>query len=318
MDIDPGAVKFFTIPLSYFTVISSLLLIQWGMVNIIGNSLGQISFSHRKLSGIMNWWGVFIHELSHAVTAIITLNKVMEFKVTSKGGYVVHENSRSGFIQWLAVQLISVSPAFVPPIIAAVLLRYLGYLNFPEFVFDAGEPVSIITALYLDLIPYIVKTVGWLFVDLDYTKVENLLLLLILTFSFSFAYPSSVNSKKSTQGDVQSLFGLLIKFPGYAILFVLLCFFSFWILFEYNMTLFLSILTFLILLPLLSMFGLVLNFLFIKLINLFDNSSRIHIIVALSASILVYEALAQLTLKHYLINITSIGVLTGALMLLKK
>ncbi len=315
-NIDPQVINFFAIPLSFFTVLFSILVIQWGMVNIISSSLSRISFNHPVLFRAMNWWGVFVHELSHAVTAIATFNKVTEFKVTSNGGYIVHESrGRPGFIQWMAIQFISVSPAFVPAIIAAALLRYLGYLNLPDIRFDAGGPVSIISVSYLDLIPHIMERVGWLFVDLDYTKVENMVLLLILTFSFPFAYPSSVKGKKVHQGDVQAFFGMFLEFPGYTILFVLLCFFSFWILFKYNMILFLSVFTFLTLLPILSFSGLVFNFLFIKLVNLFDNSSRLHIIAALSISILVYEALLQITSKQYIMNITTISVLFGVLKL---
>ncbi len=82
-------------------MIFSVLLIQWGMVNLIGRHIGGISFNHPKLVRAMNWWGVFIHELSHALTAIATLNKVKEFKVTSSGGHVVHD-IRFGFSGWLA------------------------------------------------------------------------------------------------------------------------------------------------------------------------------------------------------------------------
>src|SRR3972149_3186861 len=180
VDIDPKIITFFAIPLSYFIVIFSVLLIQWVMVNLIGSHIGRISFNHPKLVRAMNWWGVFIHELSHALTAIATLNKVKEFKVTSSGGHVVHD-IRVGFLGWLGAQSISLAPAFVPPIIVALLMHYLGYIDFTQFNFNASDPVSIINTMYLDLIPYIIKTTGWLLVNLDYSKVGNFLLLLFLT-----------------------------------------------------------------------------------------------------------------------------------------
>lgn len=316
IDIDPKIITFFAIPLSYFIVIFSVLLIQWGMVNMIGRYIGRISFNHPKLVSAMNWWGVFIHELSHALTAIATLNKVKEFKVTSSGGHVVHD-IRVGFLGWLGAQSISLAPAFVPPIIVALLMHYLGYIDFTRVNFNTGEPFSIIYAMYRDLIPYIIKTTGWLFVNLDYAKVGNFMLLLFLTFSFSSAKPSSISGKPGNQGDIQSVIQMFIKFPVYTILFILLSILSFWILFTYNISLFKIVLIYILLLPVLSIFGLLFNFLFIVIINLFDRSSILKILIALAAFVLVYVGMMQYSMAQYIINISSIAVLMGFLKLLR-
>ncbi|GFO97726.1 hypothetical protein ig2599ANME_1936 [groundwater metagenome] len=82
-DIDPKIISFFAIPLSYFIVIFSVLLIQWGMVNIIERHIGRISFNHPKLVRAMNWWGVFIHEL------FICKTKFNKRKNRESGGYPV-------------------------------------------------------------------------------------------------------------------------------------------------------------------------------------------------------------------------------------
>ena len=316
VDIDPKIITFFAIPLSYFIVIFSVLLIQWGMVNLIGSHIGRISFNHPKLVRAMNWWGIFIHELSHALTAIVTLNKVKEFKVTSSGGHVVHE-TRIGFPGWIAAQIISLAPAFVPPIIVALLMHYMGYIDFTRVNFNANDPVSIINAMYLDLIPNIIKTTGWLFVNLNYSKIGNFLLLLFLTFSFSSAIPSSISAKSGNQGDIQSVIQMFIKFPLYTIFFMLLSMLSFWILFTYDIQLFKIVLTYMLLLPVLSIFGLLFNYLFIVIINLFDRSSILKIIIALVAFGVVYVGLMQYSASQYLVNIISIAVLIGFLKFLR-
>lgn len=315
-DIDPKIITFFAIPLSYFTVIFSVLLIQWGMVNLIGRHIGRISFNHPKLVRAMNWWGVFIHELSHALTAIATLNKVKEFKVTSSGGHVVHD-IRVGFFGWLAAQSISLAPAFVPPIIVALLMHYLGYIDFTRVNFNAGDPVSIINSLYLDLIPFIFRTTGWLFVNLDYSKINNLILLLFLMFSFSSAKPSSISGKSGTQGDIQSVIQMSIKFPVYTLLFIFISILSFWILFNYNIPIFSIVITYLLLLPVLSIFGLLFNYLFIVIVNLIDRSSVLRIIIAIAASVLVYMGMTQYYAAQYFVNISSIAVLIGFLKFLR-
>jgi len=199
-------------------------------------------------------------------------------------------------------------------------LGYLHYIDLQNITFDFGslEPTGVISGLYLGLIPYIVKTVALLLVNLDYSKVENLLLLLILTFSFSAAKPSSIDKSKSgIQGDLQSLIEGFIKFPGYTVLGMLLSIAAFWILLKFNLTLFLYVVMFLILLPILSIFALVCNYLFIKLVALFDSSSKLRIILSISAFVLVYFFMKQYTVEQYLINITSAGVLIGFLKLVK-
>jgi hypothetical protein len=317
-DIDPKIITFFAIPLSYFIVIFSVLLIQWVMVNLIGRHIERISFDHPKLVRVMNWWGVFIHELSHALTAIATLNRVREFKVTSSGGHVVHDISgRFGFFNWVAAQSISLAPAFVPPIIVAVLMQYSGYIVLSPLSLIAQDPISIIKTLYLSFIPSIIETTGWLFVNLDYTRIQNLILLLFLMFSFSSAKPSSISGKTGTQGDIQSVIQMSLKFPVYTLLFMLLSILSFWILFNYNIPIFSIVITYLLLLPVLSIFGLMFNYLFILIVNLSDRSSVIRIIIAIAASILVYAGLTQYFAAQYLVNISSMAVLVGFLRLLR-
>lgn len=317
-DINP-IINLFAIPFSFFLVVLSILVIQSITINIVSRRLGSISFKHPRLFRAMNWWGVFIHELSHAITALLTLNKIKEFKVSSSGGHVVHYSTRSGFFQWLGTQLISASPAFVPPLIVAILLGYLHYIDLQNITFDFAslEPIGVISGLYLGLIPYIVKTVALLLVNLDYSRVENIALLLVLTFSFSAAKPSSIDSKSGIHGDLQSLINGFIKFPGYTVLGMLLFTAVFWLLLKFNSTLFLYAVMFLILLPILSIFALVCNYLFIKLVALFDSSSKLRIILSLSAFILVYFFMKQYAVEQYLINIISACVLIGILKLAK-
>lgn len=317
-NLDP--VTFFTVPLSFFLVIFSLLFFQGILVNFIRRNIGKISFRHPYIFRAMNWWGIFIHELSHAVTAIATLNKVKEFKVTSNSGYVVHGSNGRGFLQWLAGQLISISPAFVLPIIAAFLLKFSGYIDFHS-VFRYAEPLepaSIISALYLGSIPEVMRTLGWLFLNLDYAKGKNILLLLVFVFSFSDAKPSSIDKKYRMEGDLQSLIRGFFGSPIYTIFFILLGILFFWIILRFDQSFFSTIITFLIFLPILSFFGLAFNFLFIRLINIYDESRKLHFIISLLISVVVYVIMAQHIEKHYVINIISIGVLIGLLMISKS
>jgi hypothetical protein len=83
---DLNVVNFFLIPFSFFFVIFTLFIIQSIIVRKTSNHIGMISFNHPPLFQAMNWWGVFVHELSHAFTAFITLNKIKEFKCRLMGG----------------------------------------------------------------------------------------------------------------------------------------------------------------------------------------------------------------------------------------
>lgn len=318
-NIGLNVVNFFTIPFSFFLVILSILFIQSILVSKTSAHIGKIYFQHPTLFKAMNWWAVFIHEFSHAVTAILTLNKVKEFKVSSNGGHVVHSSNRRGFFQWLAGQFISASPAFVPPIITVVYLQYLGYIDLPNITLKVNsfEPIPIMTFLYLGLIPYILKTVGFLLANLDYSKIENILLLIILTFSFSAAKPSSMDKKKyGIQGDFQSLVERFVKYPGYTILFILLSIIIFWMMLIFN-SLFIYVIIFLILLPLLSIFALAYNYLFIRILNLFTDSSLLYSIIVILAFVVVYVCLLNYIEKRYIINIAIIGIFIGMLKVAK-
>lgn len=315
-DIDLTFIEFFSIPLSFILVIFSILVIQSIMVRMISTHIGKISFNHPVLFKAMNCWAIFVHESSHAITAIVTLNEVKEFKVSSSSGHVVHSSNRTGFFQWVAVQAISASPAFVPPILTLVFLKYLGYINIPNIILNVSsfDPISIISALYMGLIPYVLKTIGLLLINLDYSEIENILLLFILVFSFSAAKPSSIDkSKYGTQGDLQNLIERFIKYPKYTILLVLLFVVCFWFFLYVDFTLYLYIITLLTLLPVIAIIALACNYLFVTFISMCDDSSLFSIVISLFAFTLVYVFMAQYTEKQYMVNMASIGTLIGIL-----
>lgn len=319
-DINLNVVNFFSIPVSFFFVIFSALVIQSTIVGVISAHLGKIYFNHPVLFKAMNWWAIFVHEFSHAITAILTLNKVKEFKVTSNGGHVMHSSNRTGFFQWAAVQAISASPAFVPPILTVIFLEYLGYIDIPKIILNVSsfDPISIISALYLGLIPYVLKTIGLLLINLDYSKIENIVLLFILVFSFSAAKPSSIDKRKyGMQGDLQNLIERFIKFPKYTILLVLLCIVCFWIFLSINFTFYLYIFTLLTLLPVIAIFALICNYLFVTLMQMFDESSMLSVVVSLISFVLVYAFMLQYIEKQYLVNMVSIGISIGILKVTK-
>lgn len=232
----------------------------------------------------------------------------------------MHSSNRTGFYQWVAVQAISASPAFVPPILTVVFLKYLGYINIPNIILNVSsfDPISIISALYLGLIPYILKTIGLLLINLDYSKIENILLLFILVFSFSAAKTSSIDkSKYGMQGDLQNLIERFVKYPKYTILLVLLCIVCFWLFLSINFTFYLCIITLLTLLPVIAIFALICNYLFVTLIQMFDESSKIPVVMSLITFALVYVFMSQYTEKQYLVNMVSLGILIGILKVTK-
>ncbi len=319
MAIEPGIITFLLIPLSFFFIISGLFLLQALMVILVKKNLDLISFNHAYLFRGMNWWGIFIHELSHAVTAIITLNKVSEFKVTSSGGYVVHSGNGRGFFAWLARQLISIAPFIFPPMMAAILLKFSGYWDFHELfqVSYPTESVSIISALFPGSVPLIAKKLGLLFLGLDYSNIKNMLLLFVFIFSFSSARPSSAGGN-GRQGDVQVLLQEFIRFPLYSILFFLFGILFFWLIFVLSPVSLSTATTFIMLLPILSLFGLCFNYIFVKIITISDISGTFHLGISLFVSAVVYLGMKQLNVEQYLINISSIIIFIFILLLSKR
>ena len=128
-----------------------------------------------------------MHELSHALMVLLSLNKIKEFKVGSSGGHVTWASTkRRGYIAWLSAQIVSLAPFFIPPLLIGVPLVYTKIIDLKCIAVNFGfsDPLNMVSMLCLELIPQLALKTGRMLAGLNLFCSWDVLLLVILMFSF--------------------------------------------------------------------------------------------------------------------------------------
>ena len=315
-----GIVTLILIPLSFLLILLLLTAIQSFLVTRAQFHIAKIYYHHPRLYKVLNWWGTFMHELSHALIVLISLNKIKEFKVGSGGGHVTWSSTkRQGYIAWLSAQIVSLAPFFIPPLLIGIPLVYTEIIDLRGITVKSGfsDPINMISMLCLELIPQLALRIGKMLAGLNLFCIWDVLLLVILMFSFSGAKPSSIKDG-NTEGDIQSFLRRCKEHPIYTFFSLMLLILLFWVIAYYSWGLLLSVCAFVIMLPLLSLFALILNILFVEFVHRLDNTPRMYKIVPIMAFVGCYFLAAQFTANQYLINGVSVGLLVVVLKVVSR
>jgi hypothetical protein len=166
--------------------------------------------------------------------------------------------------------------------------------------------------LCLELIPQLALKIGKMLAGLNLLCIWNVLLLVILIFSFSGAKPSSKKDGRM-EGDIQSFLRRCKEHPTYTFFSFVLLILLFWLFAYYSWSLLLGIGAFVIMLPILSVFALILNILFVEFVHRLDNTPEMYKIMPIMAFVGCYFLTAQFTANQYLINGVSVGLLVVVL-----
>jgi hypothetical protein len=269
---------------------------------------------------VLNWWGTFIHELSHALMVLLSLNKIKEFKVGSSGGHVTWlSTKKQGYIAWLSAQITSLAPFFIPPLLIGIPLVYTEIIDLKGITVNFGfaDPINMISMLCIELIPQLVLKIGKMLAGLNLFCFWDVLLLVILIFSFSGAKPSSIKDS-GMEGDIQSFLRQCKEHPIYTFFSLVLLILVFWLFAYYSWSLLLGIGAFIMMLPILSVFALILNILLVKFVHWLDNTPKVYKIVPIVVFVGCYVLAAQFTANQYLINGVSVGLLVVVLKVVTK
>ena len=307
-------------PLSFLLILLLLTMLQSLFVNRAQFHIAKIYYPHPRMYKALNWWGTFVHELSHALMVLVSLNKIKEFKVGSGGGHVTWSSTkRQGYIAWLSAQIVSLAPFFIPPLLIGIPLVYTKIIDLKGITVNFGfsDPINMILMLWLELIPQLALKIGKMLAGLNLFCFWDVLLLVILMFSFSGAKPSSIKDS-GVEGDIQSFLRRCKEHPVYTffsfvLLILVFCLFAYW-----GWGLLVGVCAFVIMLPILSVFALILNILFVEFVHRLDNTPRMYKIMPIMAFVGCYILAAQFTANQYLINGLSVGLLVGVLKLVSK
>ena len=262
-----------------------------------------------------------MHELSHALMVLISLNKIKEFKVGSGGGHVTWSSTKKqSYIAWLSAQIISLAPFFIPPLLIGILLVYTEIINLKGITVNFGfsDPLkNMISMLCLELIPQLALKIGKMLAGLNLLCIWNVLLLVILMFSFSGAKPSSIKDSH-LEGDIQSFLRRCKERPIYTFFSLMFLILVFWVIAYCSRGLLWSVCAFATMLPILSVFALILNILFVEFLHRLDNTPRMYKIMPILAFVGCYFLAAQFTANQYLINGVSVGLLVVVLKVVSR
>jgi hypothetical protein len=307
-------------PLSLLLIVLLLTMTQSFFVNRTQFHIAKISYHHPRLYKVLNWWGTFMHELSHALIVLISLNKIKEFKVGSGGGHVTWSSTKKqGYIAWLSAQIISLAPFFIPPLLIGIPLVYTKTIDLESIIINSefADPINMILMLCLELIPQLALKIGKMLAGLNLLCIWDVLLLIVLMFSFSGAKPSSIKDSHM-EGDIQSFLRRCKEHPIYTFFCLVLLILAFWGIGYYSWGLLRSVYAFVIMLPILSVFALILNILFVEFVHRLDNTPGMYKIMPIVAFVGCYAMTAQFTANHYLLNGLSVGLLAGVLKLCRR
>ena len=307
-------------PLSFLLILLLLTTAQSLFVNRAQFHIAKIYYHHPRMFKALNWWGTFMHELSHALMVLVSLNKIKEFKVGSGGGHVAWSSTkRQGYVAWLSAQIVSLAPFFIPPLLIGVPLVYTEIIDFKGITVNFGfsNPINMISMLCLELIPQLALKIGKMLTGLNLFCFWDVLLLVILMFSFSGAKPSSIKDGRM-EGDIQSFLRQCKEHSTYAFFSLVLLILLFWLFAYYSWSLLLGIGAFAIMLPILSVLALILNILFVEFVHRLDNTPKMYKIVPIVAFVGCYVLAAQFTANQYLINGLSFWLLIVVLKLVSK
>jgi hypothetical protein len=226
---------------------------------------------------------------------------------------------KQGYFAWLSAQIVSLAPFFVPPLLIGVPLVYTKMIDLNAITIDLGfvDLINMFSMLCLELIPQLVISIGVMLAGLNLFCIWDVLLLVLLMFSFSGAKPSSIKDGR-VEGDIQNFLRRCKEHPIYTFSCLMLLILLFWIIGYYSWDLLWNVCAFVTMLPILSVFALILNIFFVEFVHRLDNTPKMYKIMPIVAFGGCYVLTAQFTANQYLINGVSVGLLVGVLKVVSR
>ncbi len=99
--------------------IYSVELLRWRLVKLVRWR------GTKWLYSIVSWFGVFLHEVSHATVLILSGHGVKQFRAGVEQGHVIPGRMRTGPVAFLSFLVAALAPLFIPPLLALLGLIFL-------------------------------------------------------------------------------------------------------------------------------------------------------------------------------------------------
>ena len=205
----------------YATMIQMVFLIGPGVLLTLAMSRASSVFARQVCRAIgargylliFGWLGTAVHELSHAVTAVIFRHKIHEIKLfqikadSSRLGYIRHSYDKNSVFQRIGNLFIGIAPVFA----GALIIFACAKLLMPELaaVLSAGRPVLGVEGLVSAYVSAFFSTL-WALIDFDNFFRSAFYLFLNVLFSVGSAMTLSAADLKGAKSGFAVLFGVLL------------------------------------------------------------------------------------------------------------
>ncbi len=181
----------------------------------------------RTTYAFVSWFGVLVHEISHALVLMVGGHGIRRIKVGVDAGHVTPRQVRKGPIGTLTFIAAALAPMVAAPIAVAALLL-LGGLRLPAPVADAG-----VLAAWENLMQVAMDVPERLVIDLvgmDVTTGVGAALFLLAVFAMPSARPSHVKVRgEADEGDIAVVRRLIKKRPWPVLAFAFLVWASYFV-----------------------------------------------------------------------------------------
>lgn len=177
----------------------------------------------RRTYNVVSWFGVLLHELSHAFFLVMGGHGIRQFRVGVDAGHVTPRQARRGPLGLMTFLLAAMAPMFTAPaaILALLLLLVAPGLLDPVSAGPGLQPaVDAFTVTFRDFLPGLLLAL----VGLDLAAPAGLSVFLLAVLALPSSRPSHVKGGKgeADEGDIAVVRQKIRRQPVPFIVFVLL------------------------------------------------------------------------------------------------
>jgi hypothetical protein len=176
----------------------------------------------RWLYAIVSWFGVFLHEVSHASVLLLSGHGIREFRAGMEQGHVLPARMRRGPLGFLFFLVAALAPLFIPPLLFLAALLWLTGSH--GFVFSIPAPglEGALDGLQHSLVEVPLR-IATALASLDLRTWQGGLLLVLALLAMPSGRPSHVKASRfhgKDEGDVAVLRQQIRRNPWYFLLFL--------------------------------------------------------------------------------------------------
>jgi len=202
---------------------ASVELLRWRLAKLAA------SRSLRWLYAVVSWFGVVVHELSHATVLLLSGHGIREFRAGVEQGHVLPARLRKGPVAFLSFLAAALAPLFLPPMLVLGGLWLLvdrGVVSFTAVGAGLGPAVDALRHALLDVPRRILLDLA----GLDLARWPHALLLAVALLAMPSSRPSHVRSRfHGSEGDVAVLRAQIRRRPVVFLLFLLALYAAYWL-----------------------------------------------------------------------------------------